>query len=641
MLPEFDPEGGLTLALARGLSVAALLSVFGTLVFRTTVATRILPGMAGGTAAVVRAGLLRLAWFGLALNLVATLAWLALQAGDMADATSMSQALAAVPLVLSGTRFGHLVAVQLCLVAVVALAIGRRDSIRRQWAACVLAGLAVASQAGHGHGAAMQAGSGGLLLASGVVHLLAAGAWLGGLVPLLLVVVLASPRDGAMAARWFTPLGKLCLVAITATALVQGWVLVASLPGLVGTGYGWMVLVKAALLGVLFTFAVANRYRLAPALLRDDPASARRALVRSITVQTMFGVATVLAAAVLSGLPPAMHVQPNWPFPVRLSLDAVTEDPDLRNEAILAGVALACAAALLPLALLVRRSRRWLLPVAAAAIAWFAVPHLDLLFVPAYPTSFQQSPTGFSAVAIAQGAALYPGQCASCHGAEGHGDGAAAGGLPVPPADLTAAHLWMHGDGELFWWLSHGIEAPEGGLAMPGFDRTLTPVQRWDLIDYVRARNAGLVVQAAGVWSPPLQAPGFQARCAGGRTRSLADLRGGFVRLVVGAAPADLDPAVTTILATTDPAARPTPGLCIADDAALPIAYGIVSGLAPQDLTGAQVLIDGQGWLRAVQPGRPGAGWNDATRLAATIRQLQADPIATSRESDHAAMRMD
>lgn len=640
MLPEFDPEGGLTLALARGLSVAAQLSVFGTLVFRTTVATRVFPRMADGMAAVVKAGLLRLAWFGLTLNLVATLAWLVLQASDMANATSVSQALAAVPVVLSGTWFGHLVAMQLSAVAVVALVIGRRDRIRRQWAACVLAGLAVALQAGHGHAAAMQGGS-GLLLASGVVHLLAAGAWLGGLVPLLLVVALASPRDGAMAARWFTPLGKLCLVAITATALVQGWVLVASIPGLVGTGYGGMVLVKTALLGVLFAFAVANRYRFAPALLRDDPGSARRALVRSIAVQTMFGVATVLAAAVLSSLPPAMHVQPNWPFPVRLSLDAVTEDPDLRNEAILAGVALACAAALLPLALLVRRRRRWLAPVVAAAIAWFAVPHLDLLFVPAYPTSFQRSPTGFAAVAIVQGAALYPGQCASCHGAEGHGDGVAARGLPVPPADLTAAHLWMHADGELFWWLSHGIEAPEGGLAMPGFDRTLTPEQRWDLIDYVRARNAGLVVQAAGVWSPPLQAPGFQARCTGGRTLSLADLHGGFVRLVIGAAPADPDPAVTTILATTDPAARPAPGLCIADDAALPTAYGIVSGLAPQDLPGAQLLIDGQGWLRAVQPGRPGAGWNDAPRLAATIRQLQADPIARSRESDHASMRMD
>ncbi len=639
MLPEINPEGGLVLALVRGLSVAALLSVFGILVFRTTVLVRVLPRMADGTAAAVKAGLLRLAWFSLGVNLAATLAWLVLQSADMAGAASVAQALSAVPVVLSGTWFGHLVALQLLSVVAVAFVIGRHDRDRRQRAGCLLCGLATALQAGHGHAAAMASGF-SLLLASGVLHLLAAGAWLGGLVPLLLVVAVASPKEGAMAARWFTPLGKLCLVVIAATALVQGWVLVASLPGLVGTGYGWMVLVKAALLGVLFAFAVANRYRFAPALLRDDPASARRVLVRSIGVQTGFGVAVVAAAAVLSSLAPAMHVQPVWPFPRRLSLDAVSEDPDLRREAILAGVALACAA-MLALAPLLRWRLRWLGPAVAAAIAWFAVPHLDLLFVPAYPTSFQHSPTGFAAGAIAQGAALYPGRCASCHGLEGRGDGAAARDLAVPPADLTAAHLWMHGDGEMFWWLSHGIEAPNGGLAMPGFDRTLAPEQRWDLIDYVRAHNAGLVVQAAGVWSPPLQAPGFQARCTGGRTRSLADFRGGFVRLVFGSVTGVPDPAVTTILATTDPAARPGPGLCIADDTALPAAYGIVSGLAPQDLAGAQILVDGQGWLRAVQPGRAGAGWNDTRRLAATIRQLQADPIARDAETDHARMQME
>ena len=667
MLAELDPEGGLTLALARGLSVAGLLSVFGTLVFRAVVVPRILGRMADATAASVKAALLRLAWLGLGVQLLATLAWVALQSADMAGATSAAQALAAIPVVLSTTSFGHVATLQLAAIPVVALAIGRRDRARRMIAACVPAGLATALQAGHSHAAAMRPLS-GLLLASDVVHLLAAGAWLGGLVPLLLVVALCAPRDGASAARWFTPLGKLCLAAVTATAVVQGWFLVASIPGLVGTGYGWMVLVKAALLGVLLAFALANRYRFAPALLREgrgEAESARRVLARSIGVQTAFGLAVLAAAAVLSGLPPAMHIQPVWPFPVRLSLSSVGEDPDLRNEALGAVAALACAAALLALALLVRRRLRWLSAAAAVAIAWFAVPHLDLLFVPAFPTSFQRSPTGFAASAIVEGAALYPGQCASCHGAEGHGDGAAAQGLPVPPADLTAAHLWMHEDGELFWWLSHGIEAPEGGMAMPGFAATLTPEQRWDLIDYVRAHNAGLVVQAAGVWSPPLQAPGFQARCADGQARTLADLRGGFVRLVIGAASAEPGPAtmpgpgvtsglagtpvlavtsglaVTTVLASADPAARPAPGLCIAGDAALPTAYGIVSGLAPQDRPGAQILIDGQGWLRAVQPGMPGAGWNDTRRLAATIRQLQADPIARDGGNDHARMQMD
>ncbi len=81
----------------------------------------------------------------------------------------------------------------------------------------------------------------------------------------------------------------------------------------------------------------------------------------------------------------------------------------------------------------------------------------------------------------------------------------------MPPADLTAEHLWAHEDGELFWWLSHGIAAPDGSLAMPGFAAALTEDQRWALIDWVRANNAGVVWAATGAWPRPVQAPELQA----------------------------------------------------------------------------------------------------------------------------------
>ena len=165
-----------------------------------------------------------------------------------------------------------------------------------------------------------------LLLAADVVHLLAAGVWLGGLLPLLLLVRDAPPKTGALAARWFSPLGKCCVVALAVTALFQGWVLVASIPGLVGTAYGWMVGVKLALFGVLFAFALANRYWLAPALLPDHLA-AKRPLVCSIAVQTGFGLAIIAAAAVLSSLAPAMHEQAIWPFPDRFTLGHARRGP--------------------------------------------------------------------------------------------------------------------------------------------------------------------------------------------------------------------------------------------------------------------------------------------------------------------------
>jgi putative copper export protein/mono/diheme cytochrome c family protein len=624
----FDLAGGLPLTAVRFVAVAALLSVTGVLAFEAFVLARIGADLPAATAATLRRRLACLAQGSVAVAVAGMLGWLVLEAAAMADATRLGAAVGAVPAVVGGTEFGRLIAAQVAGFVLLAVVLGRGGGRLRIWAALALAVGECALQAGHSHAASMYQGP-SFLLAADVLHLLAAGVWLGGLMPLLLVVRAAPPRGGAMAARWFTLPGKICVVVMAATALFQGWVLVASIPGLVGTAYGLMALVKLALFGVLFAFALANRYQFAPALRGPAPEGARAVLLRSLAVQTGFGIAVVVAAAVLSGLPPAMHEQALWPFAERFSLDTVNEDADFRREAIEALAALGAAGLLLVGAAVTRRHRaaRMASVAVAAVIAWFAIPHLDLLFVPAGPTSYFHSPTGFAATAIVAGADLYPANCAACHGRDGHGDGPLAKSLPVPPADLTAAHLWMHSDGELFGWLADGIEAPEGGLAMPGFADRLSDDQRWDLIDYIRAHNAGLVHRASGEWTPALQAPGLQAACADGE-RTLADLRGGFVRLVFGTAAAS--PGVTTILATADPAAHPAPGLCVAGDEVLPRAYAIATGLDPARMAGTQILIDGAGWLRAVEPAGVSPRWDDATALAAEIQSLAAHPVAAA-----------
>ena len=646
VVPAFDVEGGLALTLARGLFVAALLAVFGTVLFATVVAPRALARGDAEVAARARRRLLGLALVELAATLLALPVWLVAQAADMASAMSIMDAAAAAPTVLTDTAFGHLLLAQGSMLVAAGLALGWQPALPsvRLRLATVLLAVAVAMQAGHGHAWAMY-GRPSLLLLSGVLHLLAAGGWLGGLVPLLLMVRDAPFRVGAAAARWYSPLGKWCVAGVVISSAWQFWQLIGGLPGLLGTAYGWIAGLKLALLGVLFGFAVLNRYRLAPALLRASPERARRKLVGSIAVQTGFGVLTVLAAGVLSSLPPAVHEQPMWPFPDRLSLDTVRGDPGFRDEVIGAALALAGAVLAVLVVSLLHRRLRWVIwPTVAAAtgIAWLAMPHLGLLLVEAYPTSYYHSPTNFVATAIVHGATLFPQHCAVCHGPEGRGNGPAAASLPVPPADLTAAHLWMHSDGELFWWLTHGIEAPEGGVAMPGFADVLSPDDRWDLIDYVRAHNAGLVVRSSGTWTPPVQAPGLQAECSGGRSVSLADLQGGFVRLVFDAAPSlpGPVPGVTAILVGADLAIQPAPGFCVARDGAVPRAYAIVSGTAPNELAGTQFLIDGNGWLRAMQRPSRAPGWDDPDKLLAAMRQLQAHPVAASVGMDHAHMQM-
>jgi len=293
----FDVGGGLPLAFARGAAVAALLSAFGSLVFRAVV----LPKVAARTpqAAETARSLACLAQGSLVAAAVLLPVWGLLQSADLADAGyDGRRVLAAVPDVLESTVFGHVLLAQFLAASAAAWAARRRPR-----AALGLSAVALLLQAGHGHALSMEGGP-SLLLLAGLLHLLAAGAWVGGLWPLLIVVRDMPPRVGALAARWFSPLGKACVVGMVLSSAVQFAGLVGGVPGLAGTPYGWVAGAKLGLLGVLFAFAVANRYRLAPALMRDAPEAARRTLLRAIAVQTGFGVLTVLAAGILSSLPP-------------------------------------------------------------------------------------------------------------------------------------------------------------------------------------------------------------------------------------------------------------------------------------------------------------------------------------------------
>ena len=83
---------------------------------------------------------------------------------------------------------------------------------------------------------------------------------------------------------------------------------------------------------------------------------------------------------------------------------------------------------------------------------------------------------------VAAGEALYRQHCLACHGPSGHGDGPAAAGLSPPPADLPV-HVPLHGDRQLFVWVSNGLP----GTAMPAFRDKLTAEERWRLLNYLKS----------------------------------------------------------------------------------------------------------------------------------------------------------
>ncbi len=374
--------------------------------------------------------------------------------------------------------------------------------------------------------------------------------------------------------------------------------------------------------------AAINRQRLSPALASAKADRAIRLLRASITAEIALGLMAIAAGTGLALLPPAVHEQPLWPFAIQPSLLGLTE-PELRGEA-LTGLGLALVAALLTLRALIRRRWRWPIGATACLALGLALPHLDLFVVPAYPTSFFQSPTGFSASSITEGAHLFERHCAACHGAAGRGDGPMAGGLAVPPADLTADHLWDHPDGELFWWLSHGIDGPDGGLSMPGFAAMLTPDERWNLIDFVHANGAG---QAA---TPhPVEAPSVSGQCPDHSTRHPG---GGLLRIALDDDPApgpyDESEAPTLILrraAITGPNR-----LCVAIDRDAWTAYAILAGAPSDDAgQGRQLLVDPDGFIRAHwRPGdRP--DWREAGVLRTLAIRLGKEALVAAMPSGH------
>jgi putative copper export protein/mono/diheme cytochrome c family protein len=630
--------GTASLALLRGAHLAALLSLFGTLVFAVVVAPAGLRTAPAATTEPVRATLTRKARLSLLLALALGVAWFAAEAQVIAAPATLPAWLAALPSVARGTRFGQVFAVRMALL-LATLPLLRRSPV----AAIVSAGLALALQPEFGHAGALGGAAGAMLAGSEALHLLAAGAWLGGLPPLLVCIARLPPPQAESACERFTPLGLLSVGVIAITAFLQAGQFVGNLPALLGTAYGRLALLKLGLFAAALGLAVLNRLHFTHALAGSDPIRARRRLRVSIGVEAAIGLAIVLAAGFLASLTPSTNEQPLWPFSWRLTFAAL-DDPDIRGRVALALAAAGVGVASAVVGLLWRRARVALVAIGACLLA-AAAPTVRLLLVEAYPTSYYRSPTRFAAVSILHGGDIFAANCAACHGAGARGDGPLASQLPIRPADLTAAHLWGHSDGELFWWVSNGRQDADGAQVMPAFAPLLPDADRWSVIDFVRANNAGSSEQSSGAWVVPIVAPALPVVCAGLPADEMQELHGSVVRVVADgdeegvSHPPAIPPqegyrVVILHLSRGSSAALPT-GECMAATPAAWGAYATLVGLRPDALPGAEFLVDPNGWLRAAWLPGSGRGWSTPDQLIAQVRLICTHPIAIDTGGGH------
>lgn len=93
-----------------------------------------------------------------------------------------------------------------------------------------------------------------------------------------------------------------------------------------------------------------------------------------------------------------------------------------------------------------------------------------------------ENPIEPTADSIGAGRAVYFQECAACHGDDGRGDGPAASGLSIPPADFRI-HIPFHSDRFFFLVMSNGF-----GSAMPGFADRLSEEDRWNVLNYLQTR---------------------------------------------------------------------------------------------------------------------------------------------------------
>lgn len=163
-----------------------------------------------------------------------------------------------------------------------------------------------------------------LIFVGDVVHVVAAAAWVGGLVALWSLVRARrradDPEGAAQLVAGFSRLATWSLLALLAAGSAMSWVTVRAARALTTTGYGWTLLAKVALVAVLMVVGLYNKRRLVPAIVaaRDSETAedaddlTRRVgdgawlrLRQTLRLEAVLMASVVAVTAVLVGQQPA------------------------------------------------------------------------------------------------------------------------------------------------------------------------------------------------------------------------------------------------------------------------------------------------------------------------------------------------
>jgi putative copper resistance protein D len=233
-----------------------------------------------------------------------------------------------IDVAITRTQFGRLWAWRLALMLLFTIAnlFASRKCRNVLWRSrawqcigAIIATTLLASITWAGHAGATLGVERSIHLTADAAHLIAAGLWPGGLLPLTLVLLQAcrsSQLSLLLAAsaiiRRFSALSLLVVAALAATGLTNSYFLVGSLHALVTTGYGRLLPLKVLLFVIMISFGACNLLRFKPqlALANEQNAKQRdalRKLMRNVIAELCIGTLIVLIVGALGATPPPRH----------------------------------------------------------------------------------------------------------------------------------------------------------------------------------------------------------------------------------------------------------------------------------------------------------------------------------------------
>ena len=229
------------------------------------------------------------------IGLVTAIAWLCLEAGLAGDGWADTLNPGTLAAILADTNFGQVWVGRLVL-GVLLLGVPFLPGRSARLALILLSLLFLASLGLVGHAAMQEGLTGWAHRANQMLHLLAAGFWLGALPPLLYCLTrlraTAWMADVEDALKRFSGLGHVAVAIVVLTGVINIGLILHQWPIDLGSPYQALMAIKLGLVGLMILIALGNRYILVPMLDAAQPE-----MLRGLAIGT--GTELLLGAAVI------------------------------------------------------------------------------------------------------------------------------------------------------------------------------------------------------------------------------------------------------------------------------------------------------------------------------------------------------